>query len=338
MTDISANSKIPSATSASPKNAAEWVVRLDSDQAVWSDSEEFQAWYSASETNRREFSAHKEMWEAAGRLAVNADARAILMRPCVVHMPTSRRAVLGLLAGGAMAAGIALVFAPREPAPVELAFRTARGERKEVPLADGSALTLNTDSAVRVRYSEAARHIYLDRGQLFIRVAKDVHRPLRVFAKDHEVRAVGTAFDVLLDDEQQTTQVRLAEGIVAIYNLNGGRTMTSDERPSVVLKPGQQATLAALAPIGVFDVDRRAAEAWLNGRIIFDETPLSEAIRDVNRYRVRRIVIGNDGLSALRITGVFNTAQLEDFPEALTAALPVRVLRSDASTVVLTRR
>src|SRR3546814_16085472 len=86
-----------------------------------------------------------------------------------------------------------------------------KGERRTVRLADGTAITLNTDSAVRVGYVADRRLVRLLRGQALFEVAKDPHRPFVVQAGAKQITALGTIFEVRLLDSARMT-VPLVEG------------------------------------------------------------------------------------------------------------------------------
>lgn len=317
------------------EKAAEWVVRLHSDQAILADRMEFESWSAEGYDNRTEFAAHTALWEAVGSLRDNAEARALLTRPAATPRGLTRRRIAGIgVVAAAAAAAMALWIAP-EPDVIPTILQTARGERHAYPLEDGSVVTLNTDSRVRVAFTKSERTIFLDQGQFFIKVAKDAKRPLRVFVQGHEVRALGTAFDVLKEDETRAAHVTLHEGIVGIYGTEERSRFGREKAPDVVLHPGQEAILAASSPISIRNVNLRVAETWLEGRVIFDDTPLSEAVKHINRYGKRRIVIADSAVSGLRISGMFDTDSTEDFVEALTEALPVRIEREDEAAIIL---
>lgn len=93
-------------------------------------------------------------------------------------------------------------------------YRTDIGEQRSLTLADGSTLELNSNSVVRVRYTERERHIDLLAGQALFDVAKDKARPFIVKTGDTQVRAVGTQFDVYR--KSRGTTVTVIEGRVAV--------------------------------------------------------------------------------------------------------------------------
>ena len=99
-------------------------------------------------------------------------------------------------------------------------YATERGELRRVPLQDGSIVTLNTDSQIRVQMSKSSRTIQLSAGESFFEVASDASRPFFVEAGEASFRAVGTAF-VVRRIEGQPVEITVQEGVVEITSPNG---------------------------------------------------------------------------------------------------------------------
>ncbi len=55
-------------------------------------------------------------------------------------------------------------------------YATAKGEVREVMLSDGSRITLDTDSAVKVAFVAARRNLTLQKGRAFFAVKHDASR------------------------------------------------------------------------------------------------------------------------------------------------------------------
>jgi transmembrane sensor len=191
---------------------------------------------------------------------------------------------------------------------------------------------LDTDTRLRVRFSDAERRLVLEKGQAHFKVAKDAARPFRVFVGDDEVRAVGTAIDVRKDGAG--CKVTLEEGIVAVYRAGAPR-VDGVRAPAAVLKPGQQARLAPAAPVQVASVDLIRVQAWRYGRLVFDSAPLGDAVDDINRYGGRQVVLSDPALADIKVSGVFHTTDPDAFVEAITAAFPVKLASETSGELVL---
>lgn len=313
-----------------PKDAAAWVARLGSDQRTRADEEAFDAW-RADPANAAAFDDHAQLWDGLGALGADAEARAILLGEPASRRPTvNRRTALAGVTAAAAATAAAVVL-PRVD-DWRGVYHTRKGQQRQVILSDGSRLMLDTDTRLRVSFSDAERRLTLERGQAHFKVAKDAARPFRVFVGDDEVRAVGTAFDVRKDGAG--CKVTLEEGIVAVYRA-GAPKVDGVRAPAAVLKPGQQARLAPAVPVQVASVDLDRVQAWRYGRLVFDSAPLGEAVDDINRYGGRQVVLSDPALANIKVSGVFHTTDPDAFVEAITAAFPVKLASEDSRELVL---
>lgn len=332
--------------------AAEWVVRLRSDQRTHADEQDFRAWLEQNPAHAQAYADCAALWDGVGELVSSSEAHAMLKplrTPVLVRRRFfNRRMVVFSAVGGALAVGAGLIG----PLIVNDAstMQTAVGEQRRVQLADGSDVFLNTDTKLRVKLMATQRLIFLDRGQAFFEVTKDINRPFRVFAGRTEVRALGTAFEVRRIGDG--IQVTLEEGKVAIYRGEDGSSEPLGTPPSTdtspdpfrsgdtskrlaVLVPGEQAVLKATEPVAIGKVDLTKTQAWRYGRMILDNAPLGDVISDLNRYGGVQIILADPRLASIRVSGVFHTGRPEDFVESVTAAFPVEIAREDKQTIVL---
>jgi transmembrane sensor len=195
-------------------------------------------------------------------------------------------------------------------------YVTSFGERRVVPLADGSKVSLDSDSEVTVRYTPTARELHLLRGQARFDVAHDVERPFSVVARDQKVIATGTAFNI--DMTQPKVLVTLIEGHVVVLNR---------QAPAQARAPGR-------APV-VTPTDVQRVVAWTGGQLVLDDQPLSEVVARINHYTSTPIAIADDKAGALRISGSFNTGDVAGFLDIVTRYLPLREVVDDSGRVTL---
>lgn len=202
---------------------------------------------------------------------------------------------------------------------------SAVGERTPVTLADGSRILLNSRSAVAVDFGPAARHVRLLRGEAWFEVSSDAARPFTVETPQGSVRVTGTSFGVRRDEG--ATRVNLVEGGVALSLPGSLETLG--------LAPGQQAQLSAEGISDPAPFDRTAATAWLRGQLVFYDTPLAEVVASLNRYRPGRIVILDEELHRLKVSGVFTTDDPDAALTVIADTLPVSVTRLTRYLVLL---
>ena len=311
--------------------AAFWDARLRSPLCTESDRDAFAAW-RADGANAAAFERLQTGIDAL-HMACDSDAELRAMRDRVMehHAAPRRWRLAAGIAAAVVALGAAAAWLPAGPAPGERGlqvasgtgsiFQTGVGERSTVTLADGSKVTLNTRSRVEVTYSGDRRLVKLVGGQALFEVAKDPSRPFIVTAGWRRVTALGTAFDVWLDGEK--VQVTLLEGKVAIEPTRP-TVLQKIIAPERELVPGQQLVAGADA-IGaeVRKANLETATSWREGKVVFADTPLTEAVAEMNRYSATPIMIGDPSLARYTVNGMFLTAQPQSFVGAVTAYFPI---------------
>lgn len=317
--------------------AGRWVVRMHSDQVTSEDERLFAAWLAEDDANGAAYDRQNKLWSTVGALRHSPSAMATLsdLREATPQpeRPSRRGLLAASLASGAIVAGgggwlgYQALFGTQ-------AYATEVGEQRRVVLDDGSAVTLNTNSALRLRFTSDERRLWLERGQAFFAVAHDAARPFRVFVGDDEVRAVGTAFDIRREGAR--AMVTVEDGAVAVYR--GGQAETLRAPPTVVVEANQQLVVAPAEQMEIAAVDTRRTLAWRFGQMVLDADRLETAVAEINRYNARQIVIADPSLNDMAINGVFQTGRPEAFVEALTAAFPVAVMSEDDSAIYLGRR
>ena len=207
------------------------------------------------------------------------------------------------------------------------AYRTSHGEQGVWPLADGSTLHVNTDTAVTVRFSSTERLVDVDHGQVALEVAHDDGRPFRVHAGSTDTVAVGTEFDVYRRPD--ATMITVVTGQVAVSvdpfappragtGLPAGLRVGAGRRVRVV---------AGKLPSASEPTDLRETTAWLERKIVFEQRPLGAVADEFNRYNDKPFTIDDPALRRLPISGTFNAADTDSFAAFLESLDGVRVER-----------
>jgi transmembrane sensor len=232
-------------------------------------------------------------------------------------------------------------------------YSTPVGGMNELTLADGSHVTLNTDTSIRVSLTERERRIRLERGEAFFDVAKNPSRPFVVYAGDKRVMAVGTKFAVRR--EHDDVQVVVLEGRVNLSASAQQALVTTDAAPrdgertaagaGVSIPPPTSLVAGAIARTSKSEVLVRpdaASEAekllsWRRGYLSFDNLTLAAAVAEFNRYNTRQIVIDAPAIASLRIGGSFRANNIDAFLDLMQSGFPIAV-EHDGDTVVLRQR
>lgn len=329
--------------------AAAWDRRLRSADCSEADRRDFDAWCAEDPTHAAAFDnlqlgirSLKDAYNDNPRLRAMRDS-ARTIKPAFQPWKIAAGLLVVVLGGGAAGWIITRPSGPVPPPQMEASrdavsvYQTAVGERTTVVLSDGSKVTLNTRSKLVVGYTPGRRDVTLVSGQAMFEVAKNANRPFVVTAGSRKVTAVGTAFDVKVDARK--VDVTLIEGKVRVDPSRPN--LIQQIRPDVQrLTPGEQ--LIASSTTG--DVFVRAADvatvtSWRQGAVVFNDTPLSEAVAEINRYAPDPIVVGDPNLAQYRVNGRFRTSEPATFVNALVAYFPVEARTSaDGQTVLVAKR
>jgi transmembrane sensor len=208
-----------------------------------------------------------------------------------------------------------------------------------VTLPDGSSLVLNTDSRVEVAFTPERRLVRLLRGQAWFEVAKNRERPFIVDANDQRITALGTAFDVRIDGGKESVQVTLAEGRVRVERRQSAlQQLMSQPVPAAELLPGESLLASDEVPTTKHVVDPATVSQWRSGQIVFDDDSLGDAVEEVNRYSSTQVVLADDSLMGLRVSGVFKVGHSQSFVETVTAHYPIEVAERSEQRILLARK
>lgn len=215
-------------------------------------------------------------------------------------------------------------------------YATARGQRLNVELPDGSTLQLDAATRAEVLVYRQRREVRLLDGQAMFAVSPDAARPFEVRAGAALITVVGTRFSV------RHTQAGLDAGktVVAVESgrVRVAGTASAGQAP-VELAAGQGVSadgqgrlqdIVALQPEGV--------AAWRTGRVSFNDTPLDQALAEFERYGDTGLLVRDPAVAALRLGGSFELRQVGAFAQALPYLLPVRLARRGAVTEIVAAR
>jgi len=329
------------------QQAATWLVRMQAGGAVSKDPA-FAAWLAQSDGHKAAWASVNGTWSgieaAAGDPAIARMRRAAKARsPMSFPKVPSFKSRWAPAVGGAVAATLALTVAVLAPPDMQrgparalvslpsgapaLVLTTAMGKSSTTRLADGSMVTLDTNSVVNVARWGSERRLTLVRGRAFFDVAKDPHHPFIVAIGDKTVTALGTAFDIRKDDDQ--VAVDLVRGKVLVMQ----HTMVAPA--SMHMVAGQRLVATASKPWTLVSADMTKALAWTHGETVFDNTPLSAAIAEMNRYSARKISIQTRSLNDVAVNGVFRSGDVDQFAAALQAYGIAKINRGDDGAILL---
>lgn len=292
--------------------AAEWLTTLMSGDTTPAEQQAWRQWRQAHPDHER---AWRHIEQASGNFkALDAQAS----RQALAQRPASRRQGLRALVLLAAFGATGWFGSRTQTARAMVADVSTGATRRELVLADGSALHLNVHTAVNLRYTATERLLQLVKGELYIATAREAHtpyRPLLVETVHGRALALGTRYSVRHDDD--FTLVAVEQGRVRLTPRHAGNNGTD----SVVLAAGHG---AAMTNTGVLPAHPTSSDtwAWRHGLLVADAMRLADFLHVLSRYRSGFLGYDAD-VSDLRISGVYPLADTDAVLRALPDALPV---------------
>jgi transmembrane sensor len=310
-------------TSPIDDEAIGWFVALQDPDTPEDRFLAFRQWLETAPENREAYDRVEALWVALDPLEAETPAPLFQPRRAPARRAQTRRAAVWSGVGLAIAASLgAIVILPlMAKAPHIDIYRTAKGERRDVTLADGSRLSLNSGTQISVQLGKKSRTVVLTTGEVLFDVVHDPARPFEVAVGDQQIRDIGTAFNVLRRDDQLT--VTVLRGAVAVDNQTSGETAR--------LAPGDELRhRIGSSQSSQTRVNPEEAVAWRSGRLIYRDQPLSDVAADLNRYLPVPISVDAKA-GALRFSGVLQLDREDLMVGRLVQLLPVRAASTTAS-------
>lgn len=292
------------------EEAAEWLMRLSENELSASERAEWERWKVSSPERGRAWARAQLLQSKLGGLPPSL-AMSALDRPS----NPQRREALGKLA-------LLLAVMPVGWGGWKLAqsqqwsadYSTRIGERRELTLADGSRLTLNTETAIDVLFDNQQRLVSLREGEILVQTAQDASRPFRVSTRQGHMQALGTRFTVR--ELGARTHLAVLEGAVNV--------MLADNSQSapLIVNAGQRMDFSA-QQFGALSPADRNVSAWAQGMLMADNMRLADFVAELTRYR-RGFVRYDPAIANLRISGAFPIADPQRTLNMLVQTYPVR--------------
>ncbi len=308
--------------------AADWIAERDRAGSAWSAERQaaLEAWLNAATAHRVAWLRLGQVWRRADRLrALQAVPSPALARerpaPWWKQPRQQRRAIGGTLGGLCLLALMAVTVGvpPWRGTDVQ-SYATERGQREAVALTDGSRLTLNTATRLRTAVTARQREVWLEQGEAFFDIAHDASRPFVVHAGRQTVTVLGTKFSLLREGDR--LRVAVLEGRVQVQ--------AQQSRPAVLVRDDTAVADASNVLVSKQTSQQvSAALSWLQGKLVFDQVTLAEAVSQFNRYNRKQLVITDAAAAKIGIGGVFDANNAEAFARLLHVGFGLEVQVSE---------
>jgi transmembrane sensor len=331
------------------EEAEAWFSRLLADDR--GDREDFERWLLAAPAHAIAWGRTQALWERmgsfvqdealsdcvrealepepdveTGRDHLAADDRVVTMPPHR-QRPTRRR--FGFVHAAAAAivvvavAAVAVVCGLQASSP-QLYVTGDHGS--EVRLADGSQVHMDIHTRMQARLGWWQRSVSLLQGRAVFDVVHD-GRPFVVQVGEDHVTVLGTRFQVDRRPDGDDVVVTLMRGSVAVD--------LAESDAQVQLQPGQQMSWqASTGHWSRRDVDTAVVTSWTRGFLVFNATPLAQAVTEINRYSTRKLRLADPSLGNLQLSGSFRMGDAAATANALPYVLPVTVHGEDKEIII----
>lgn len=299
------------------EEAARWFVLLASGEATAKDWADCTGWRSADSRHEAAWQhIHRSMSRFSDIPREHAQASVVALTATGKDKRPGRRRFLAQL-GIFCAIGVAVRQAWRQ-GDWSADQRTAIGEQRDITLADGSRVRLDTNTAIDIAFSASARLIRLRHGRIMVATAPahspaETRPPFLVETAEGRVEALGTQF--VVQQESDSTQVTVLQARVAIHT-----SLAAGTPP--ILAAGEAARFGRQGIIAQ-EAARPGSSAWIKGILVADDMLLADFVAELARYRSTPLECA-PAVRQLRISGTYPLIDTDDALAAIGRILPVR--------------
>lgn len=306
------------------ERATFYLIRREEPEWSEADQAELDAWLAEAMAHKAAYWRLVHGWSKADRIA------ALGSESIGQDRREWRSRKRGLLAIAAIAAGILALSAPvlwhslGTMAAIETTHDTPVDGQKVVHMADGSQIELNTDTRLRTAISNGRRDVWLEHGEAFFRVVRDVSGPFVVHAGNRTITVLGTSFSVRVQGDE--VSVLVVEGKVRFETVGELKPLDVQAGPSTLTRGGLaivRGPETLIAADAVERVDR--ALAWRRSMLTFDESTLSDIIAEFNGHNARQIIVEDPAIASIRIGGSFRSSNPDAFLRLLQSAYGLQI-------------
>jgi len=329
--------------------ASDWIAKLDRELSR-TEKNEFQLWLSQDNKNVKLLLEIAKMWDKMEDLSRLSD-----LFPQEQVEKKSTPWFVAVAASFVVAIIFSLVnsgyapFTDKTPSSVivmQTSYQTSIGESNTINLPDNSKLVLNTNSFVQVKYTQNARLIELQRGEIHIDVAHDKSRPLSVLANGKIIQAVGTAFNVQVNND--LVELIVTDGKVLVakkknISLNSDIEQIAQKLPqnAMAVSKGEKVELdltnqSSEKIIKIEPIEIAASLSWRRGNLIFRGESLADAMAEISRYTDIEFELADDEqLQNVQVAGMFKTGDVNGLLNVLSQNFNISYEKVSSDKIIL---
>lgn len=334
----SANAHADKTRSKIERDALGWVLRVASGKAGASDLEKAMRWASRSKARKAAFTDAYRVWKMLGDIDPDSlrqhvsschdtpNASRVNMGQRPRRTALGRRQLFGsALVVSAASVGVAVIDPPFGLWPswreAEADYRTRTGQQRQILLSDNIKIEMNTRTSLDI--SSQGSQLELISGEIMVSASRQMGEPFVVTAAGGRIVADNATFNA-----------RYTEGKVCVTCVTG--TIRIHDGNAVLAVPkGYQAAYAHSGGTSVSAANTAIVTAWQNGVVVFESTPISDVVEEINRYRPGRVIIANEALGRRRLNASFPVGSMDEALEAIQQIYGARAVTLPGGIVVL---
>lgn len=289
-------------------------------------------WLDRSPENKKYFARLKLLWDISGEVAEeyprrrqkSRERKRFWLRTGYFSAAAAVAVLLAvnifLMTGDRRAAGTGQEQAAA--AMEDVTVYTHRGVVSKVTLPDSSTVWLNADTRLSYPpvFTGDSRRVSLS-GEAFFEVARDTLHPMVVSTdKGIDIEVLGTSFLVRSYCDDTESEVTLFEGSVAYHYMNSGEgrkeVIRMSPNESVVFADGDPAPRLSYRDDIYKDI------AWMDGNLVFDDMPMPEVFRILERWYGVEFSVVNEAVWGYSLTSTFYSEPLFSVIELMEYCMP----------------
>src|SRR5574344_31176 len=307
-------------------------------------------WINESPANKKYFASERELFNVM-EMAENKDTADTFFKGDAAGDKSAGRSysgksrVLSIVTYCASAAAIAAIFfvagyllKPKHDRlagitkvsnilphkPVIHTLYTEKGVKGFVVLPDSSRVWLNSDS--KITYPEGfngrTRNVSIS-GEAYFEVQKDSLHPMIVMTnKNFSLEVLGTSFNIKSYDNEDNAMATLYTGSIKMHY----RDVNTSKISTIKLKPNETFNYTPkLAEVKQFiSLKPENDKAWKDGALVFEDTPMPEVIKMLERWHGTKFIVKNDEIYQYKLSAVFTSESIVQSMEIMRLIMPIK--------------
>jgi ferric-dicitrate binding protein FerR (iron transport regulator) len=201
----------------------------------------------------------------------------------------------------------------KQQASSSVTYYANPGTKGLIMLPDSSIVRLNGASSLTVpsRFEADSRELFLS-GEGYFEIRHFEDWPMNIHtSKGVIIKVLGTTFDLSAYDNDGEVKLTLIEGKVVVKEEKSGSEH--------VIRPLQEIKVAApqedneaplLAKAEIKKANVQLNTAWVNGELIFNNTPMPEIVKQLERWYGVHVHVTDPDILNYRLTATFTTESI----------------------------